>query len=322
MLVSFLIDIGIRIGYNPLQCSLLSLTEIRMKKYFLLLFLFLLPSIVTSANFSKPVQDKETGIIYKKNEFGDFYLSFANLPQENISDQLSAFVENYSKKNPKKAFFVDLDIQKFGMIPHVAQANFKHFFTDEKHTLWVVYNNAEIPSPRTTICGTIVVLVEGDKVLAVEEATRRNQWGFPGGHVKQGEFPVQAAVRELKEEVGFTVNEENVKYIGDLQRVNANRFGANESTKIYMVKIYKGALKLQKDEIIQARWIPLQDLLQNESYDGLVLDQYNRQILKHIQNIANNNPPGSRISVPDCRQLWKSEEERDSSDILHVELFN
>lgn len=46
-----------------------------------------------------------------------------------------------------------------------------------------------------------------------------NRWdgriGFPGGHVDPGETPAQAAIRELREEINFTVDsEDQLKHLG------------------------------------------------------------------------------------------------------------
>lgn len=36
---------------------------------------------------------------------------------------------------------------------------------------------------------------------------------FPGGHVEEGEMPLAAAVRELKEELGITVQPDNLTFL-------------------------------------------------------------------------------------------------------------
>ena len=51
-------------------------------------------------------------------------------------------------------------------------------------------------------CGCIII--KDNKVLLVYEK-RRNFWGFPKGHMEDGENEIETALREVKEEVGLDV---------------------------------------------------------------------------------------------------------------------
>ncbi len=54
--------------------------------------------------------------------------------------------------------------------------------------------------------GVAARVVKNGKILLVQEATGSHQgkWGLPKGHVDPGESPETAALRELKEEAGYT----------------------------------------------------------------------------------------------------------------------
>ena len=53
--------------------------------------------------------------------------------------------------------------------------------------------------------GVAARVVKNDRVLLVQEAKgpHASRWGFPKGHVDQGESPEEAALRELSEESGL-----------------------------------------------------------------------------------------------------------------------
>ena len=52
--------------------------------------------------------------------------------------------------------------------------------------------------------GAIVFKREGDAILFLIIYSKRNRlWGFPKGHLEQGESTEQAAAREIKEETGL-----------------------------------------------------------------------------------------------------------------------
>src|SRR6185437_10047364 len=74
----------------------------------------------------------------------------------------------------------------FGRMPHRAQR-------------WVV----RIASPTYTV-GALLVL-EHDGALLVLRQLHREGWTLPGGLLDHGETPLEAVVRETREELGLTV---------------------------------------------------------------------------------------------------------------------
>ena len=65
------------------------------------------------------------------------------------------------------------------------------------------------PSEKTSLLVVAVALVDAEgRVLVQQRAPGRSMaglWEFPGGKVEEGEEPEGALVRELKEELGITV---------------------------------------------------------------------------------------------------------------------
>lgn len=53
------------------------------------------------------------------------------------------------------------------------------------------------------IIARVVVLREDGLVVAIDHDGDRGRIGLPGGHVRRGEAPEQAAIRELLEETGL-----------------------------------------------------------------------------------------------------------------------
>jgi 8-oxo-dGTP diphosphatase len=57
--------------------------------------------------------------------------------------------------------------------------------------------------PRTT--GALVAIWSGERLLLVRSSYRSRRYSLPGGFVKRGEAPRDAAQRELAEELGLTI---------------------------------------------------------------------------------------------------------------------
>ena len=57
--------------------------------------------------------------------------------------------------------------------------------------------------------GALVAIWHGEELLLVKTSYRRS-WGLPGGGIGKHETAQQAAVRELREEIGLTVQQEQL----------------------------------------------------------------------------------------------------------------
>jgi len=60
-------------------------------------------------------------------------------------------------------------------------------------------------APAFTV-GSICVIERPDGALLLARLSYRNSWGLPGGLMKRGESPAEAARREVREEVGLDVD--------------------------------------------------------------------------------------------------------------------
>jgi 8-oxo-dGTP diphosphatase len=94
-----------------------------------------------------------------------------------------------------------------------------------------------------------VVCVSAHRILLVARA--RSRWALPGGTIRRGEQPVDAARRELKEETGLVVDTLNYVF----------QFGGlNKRHHVFVAAIEEGALPQPANEISQCCWVHLADL--------------------------------------------------------------
>jgi len=60
--------------------------------------------------------------------------------------------------------------------------------------------------PRRQVNGVKCVLTDGERLLLVRHTYGPDEWDLPGGAVKSGELPLTAARREMREELGITID--------------------------------------------------------------------------------------------------------------------
>ena len=119
---------------------------------------------------------------------------------------------------------------------------------------------------------------EGDVLLQKRSANKKlwpNLWDITaGGHVLAGEFGTQALIREIKEELGIDVVEDEVKYLVGSTSVNIKGNIINKHFNecyIVMKDIDISKIKLQEEEVSDIRWFTKEEILNriNNNFDGI-----------------------------------------------------
>lgn len=98
---------------------------------------------------------------------------------------------------------------------------------------------------------------KGMEVLLVQH--KAGHWTFPKGHPEKEEDFCQTACRELFEEVGL-----KVVYFVDFEPIEDHYFFKKEGKTIekwvtYFPAIVEGKIKMDKKEIIDAKWVSLRE---------------------------------------------------------------
>ncbi len=123
-------------------------------------------------------------------------------------------------------------------------------------------------------CGCIII--KDKKVLLVYEKNR-NFWGFPKGHMEEGENEIETALREVKEEVGLEVEIDRKKrYL--LNYIMKDEI--DKTTVLYVATPKTENLKRQESEIEDIKWCDFEEALKILTFDNW--KEMFKQVLEEI----------------------------------------
>ena len=121
--------------------------------------------------------------------------------------------------------------------------------------------------------GGLVIDFSGTKGLLIgrfdqKDATReRLLWSLPKGHIEEGETPEEAAIREVAEETG--INSEISRELGVIDFwFMAGGKRIHKTVHHYLFKEVGGTLTPQESEVDEARWFPLEEIVELLAYLG------------------------------------------------------
>ena len=119
-----------------------------------------------------------------------------------------------------------------------------------------IYKGEEIPDGKFLL--VVVVWMQNDKgellmqQRSFNKETAPGKWATTGGHPKAGENSVEGIVTEIKEEIGITVNKEDLKLISTIEQ-------EQNIVDIYYMKANYciSEMTLQEDEVEKVEWMSL-----------------------------------------------------------------
>ena len=103
---------------------------------------------------------------------------------------------------------------------------------------------------------------------------------FPGGGIEPGETPLDAAVREVQEEVGIAINPQDGKFMGTY----SNEF----PTKTILLYVF--LIPDQPDLKGKGQWLAINQSDLSSKYQGIIPSPNHRIIDELFQSLYSNGP--------------------------------
>ena len=107
---------------------------------------------------------------------------------------------------------------------------------------------------RVDVAYTLIYNEDKKKILMVNN--KGSGWSLPGGAVEKGETFEQAAIREIREESGLTIEVESIVAVNEAL---FKEKGHHALFITFKAKIIEGEISIQdEDEILEVEWVGIQ----------------------------------------------------------------
>ena len=129
-------------------------------------------------------------------------------------------------------------------------------------------------------CGVIVFRKSDNKFLIVKNKTSQ-YWGFPKGHQEDGETTIQSAIRELREEAGIEIVENDILY--SIKK---------KSWYLYIVLLDNVYVKIDNNEICAFKWVDYKTFTNYNMSKGTAMFVFREaypRARNYVQNKSHND---------------------------------
>ena len=194
-------------------------------------------------------------------------------PPDQFRELLNTSLPEWKASNIS-AVWIAIAEENADCIPIAVQAGF-HIHNVEGNKLnlylWLKDTPCTLPHTPSHYCGVGAVIVNSrDEILLMKEACGyTGNWKLPGGHVDWGEPIQDAVVREVREEMGIESSYQGVLAYRDVQ--NLPKWGRSDLYFICLVFPESEELQLDPNEVAEAEWKPLAEVLATEKADGIAM---------------------------------------------------
>lgn len=128
---------------------------------------------------------------------------------------------------------------------------------------------------KVPVAGVVITDGKGRFLIVQEKQPKAyGLWNLPAGWRDEGETLQESAVREAKEEVGL-----EVELIGGEPLVSMTNDSGDRQLNSFLAKIVGGELQPQVEELLDAKWVSL-DEVEKLAADGKLRNQWTLESIR------------------------------------------
>lgn len=142
-----------------------------------------------------------------------------------------------------------------------------------------IYKGEKIPKDRYILVVLAIIRnSKGEFLIQKRSLQKDGKYGSTGGHAKSGESSIEAMLTEIKEELGLTLNKEELQLVFS---------GREDSSHVFFDLYYLEkdidleSLTLQREEVDFVKWLSLNEI-EMLIEDGLFLENHIEELYRVI----------------------------------------
>jgi 8-oxo-dGTP diphosphatase len=211
------------------------------------------------------------------NKYDGVTIDNSTLPHKKDDFKIEIVQLIESLKN-KKLIWIKIPIENSDLIPILTNLEFEFHHCDEKNLMLVkkLVPNSFIPTTKNYIVGVGAIVLNDGQLLVIKDRFSTG-YKLPGGYIDKNESIKNAVKREVYEETGIQIEFESIANVGHFRN---GQFG---ESNLYIACTAKALTKnitiFDSDEIVEARWINLDDFLKSDTTNN-----YNKSIVEAVIN--------------------------------------
>jgi ADP-ribose pyrophosphatase YjhB (NUDIX family) len=113
-----------------------------------------------------------------------------------------------------------------------------------------------------------IIINDKNELLMIDRLKRPFGWACPAGHVDDGETPLEAVKREVKEETGLTVLDIEDTYMTLCDSLEVPQDKCSRGIDMHIWAIFEvlaeGELVFKADEVKAIKWVPIDEIKELE----------------------------------------------------------
>ena len=145
-------------------------------------------------------------------------------------------------------------------------------FTPEEQAKWLK------EQPRKPISSKVLLMDEQRRILFTKP-TYKPGWGFVGGMVNKNESPLQAALREVGEEIGIALTSDRLSFLGVRYGVS-KKSGDDYIHFLFSARLASSEIRtfhMQEEEVEDYKWLSFK-----EADQAIDIQDHTWQLAKEI----------------------------------------
>ena len=159
--------------------------------------------------------------------------------------------------------------------------------------------------PNPSISVSAVVLTNDDGQIALVRKHGTTAFIFPGGKPEAHETGLEAAVREVAEELGLVLDPADLHHVGDYTTSAANEADTQLLSQVYAARVPSTAVVQAQAEIAELLWVTPGEVCLPEGYRLAPLSSMILQALADGE--ITNGAPALEMSIEDFENLVADE---------------